>query len=104
MRRVPFHFLCGLPGLSLTLNPRLMPGGLRGEWVLTVPVRRFCLYGARSESSCASATCFTALAAAVLLAASAGTASAQSPRIGFTPRSGSVNEGATAAPTPSTRS
>ena len=39
---------------------------------------------------------FTALAAAVLLAASAGTALAQSPRIGFTPRSGSVNEGATA--------
>ena len=38
----------------------------------------------------------TALTVAVLLAASAGTASAQSPRIGFTPRSGSVNEGATA--------
>ena len=38
----------------------------------------------------------TTLAAAVLLAASAGTAWAQSPRIGFTPRSGSVNEGATA--------
>ena len=38
----------------------------------------------------------TTLAAAVLLAASAGTALAQSPRIGFTPRSGSVNEGATA--------
>ena len=37
-----------------------------------------------------------ALTAAALLAASAGTASAQSPRIGFTPRSGSVNEGATA--------
>ena len=37
-----------------------------------------------------------ALTAAVLLAASAGTALAQSPRIGFTPRSGSVNEGATA--------
>ena len=39
---------------------------------------------------------FTALTAAVLLAATAGTASAQSPRIGFTPRSGSVNEGARA--------
>ena len=39
---------------------------------------------------------FTALTAAVLLAASAGTALAQSPRIGFTPRSGSVNEGARA--------
>ncbi len=39
---------------------------------------------------------FTALTAALLLAASAGTALAQSPRIGFTPRSGSVNEGATA--------
>ena len=39
-----------------------------------------------------------ALTAAVLLAASAGTASAQSPRLGFTPRSGSVNEGATADP------
>ena len=38
----------------------------------------------------------TALTVAVLLAASSGTASAQSPRIGFTPRSGSVNEGATA--------
>ena len=38
----------------------------------------------------------TTLAAAVLLAASAGTASAQSPRLGFTPRSGSVNEGARA--------
>ena len=38
----------------------------------------------------------TALTAALLLAASAGTASAQSPRIGFTPRSGSVNEGARA--------
>ena len=38
----------------------------------------------------------TALTVAVLLAASAGTASAQSPRIGFTPRSGSVNEGARA--------
>ena len=38
----------------------------------------------------------TALTVAVLLAASAGTASAQSPRIGFNPRSGSVNEGATA--------
>ena len=38
----------------------------------------------------------TALTAAVLLAASSGTALAQSPRIGFTPRSGSVNEGATA--------
>ena len=38
----------------------------------------------------------TTLAAAVLLVASAGTALAQSPRIGFTPRSGSVNEGATA--------
>ena len=37
-----------------------------------------------------------ALTAAVLLAASAGTASAQAPRIGFTPRSGSVNEGARA--------
>ena len=32
----------------------------------------------------------TTLAAAVLLVASAGTALAQSPRIGFTPRSGSV--------------
>ena len=39
---------------------------------------------------------FTALTAALLLAATAGTVSAQSPRIGFTPRSGSVNEGATA--------
>ena len=39
---------------------------------------------------------FTALTAALLLAASAGTASAQSPRLGFTPRSGSVNEGARA--------
>ena len=39
---------------------------------------------------------FTALTAALLLAASAGTALAQSPRLGFTPRSGSVNEGATA--------
>ena len=38
----------------------------------------------------------TALAAAVLLAVTAGTASAQSPRLGFSPRSGSVNEGATA--------
>ena len=38
----------------------------------------------------------TILTAAVLLAASAGTALAQSPRLGFTPRSGSVNEGATA--------
>ena len=38
----------------------------------------------------------TALTAALLLAATAGTASAQSPRIGFTPRSGSVNEGARA--------
>ena len=38
----------------------------------------------------------TALTVAVLLAASAGTASAQAPRIGFTPRSGSVNEGARA--------
>ena len=38
----------------------------------------------------------TALAAALLLAASAGTALAQSPRLGFTPRSGSVNEGARA--------
>ena len=35
--------------------------------------------------------------AAVLLAASADTASAQPPRIGFTPHNGSVNEGATAA-------
>ena len=40
----------------------------------------------------------TTLTAAVLLAASAGTALAQQrPRIAFTPRSGSVNEGATAA-------
>ena len=39
----------------------------------------------------------TTMAAAVLLAAATGTASAQPPRIGFTPRSGSVNEGATAA-------
>ena len=40
----------------------------------------------------------TTLAAAVLLAATAGTALAQQrPRIAFTPRSGSVNEGATAA-------
>ena len=39
----------------------------------------------------------TTLAAIVLLAASAGTASAQPPRIGFTPHNGSVNEGATAA-------
>ena len=39
---------------------------------------------------------FTALTAALLLAASAGTALAQAPRIGFTARSGSVNEGATA--------
>ena len=39
---------------------------------------------------------FTTLAAALLLATSAGTASAQPPRIGFTPVSGSVNEGATA--------
>ena len=39
----------------------------------------------------------TALTVALLLAASAGTALAQSPRIAFTPRSGSVNEGATAA-------
>ena len=39
---------------------------------------------------------FAALSVAVLLAASTGTALAQSPRIGFTPRSGSVNEGATA--------
>ena len=38
----------------------------------------------------------TTLTAALLLAASAGTALAQSPRIGFTPRSGSVNEGARA--------
>ena len=38
----------------------------------------------------------TALTVAVLLAASTGTALAQSPRIGFTPRSGSVNEGARA--------
>ena len=38
----------------------------------------------------------TALTVAVLLAASAGTALAQSPRIDFTPRTGSVNEGATA--------
>ena len=38
----------------------------------------------------------TALTVAVLLAASSGTALAQSPRIGFTPRSGSLNEGATA--------
>ena len=38
----------------------------------------------------------TALAAVLLLAASAGTALAQSPRLGFTPRSGSVNEGARA--------
>ena len=36
------------------------------------------------------------LAAAVLLAASAGTALAQPPRIGFTALRGSVNEGATA--------
>ena len=47
---------------------------------------------------------FTALTAALLLAASAGTALAQSPRIGFTPRSGSVNEGARADAIPSTRS
>ena len=39
----------------------------------------------------------TTLAAGALLAAMAGTALAQSPRVGFTPRSGSVNEGATAA-------
>ena len=39
---------------------------------------------------------FTTLAAAVLLGASAGTASAQPPRIAFVPLSGSVNEGATA--------
>ena len=39
---------------------------------------------------------FTTLAAAVLLAASAGTALAQPPRIAFTPLRGSVNEGATA--------
>ena len=38
----------------------------------------------------------TTLTAVLLLAATAGTASAQSPRIGFTPRSGSVNEGARA--------
>ena len=38
----------------------------------------------------------TALAAALLLAASAGTALAQSPRIAFSPQRGSVNEGATA--------
>ena len=38
----------------------------------------------------------TTLAAIVLLAASAGTASAQPPRVAFTPLSGSVNEGATA--------
>ena len=39
---------------------------------------------------------FTALTAVLLLAASAGTASAQPPRVAFTPLSGSVNEGATA--------
>ena len=39
----------------------------------------------------------TTLAAAALLAASTGTASAQPPRIGFTTVTGSVNEGATAA-------
>ena len=39
---------------------------------------------------------FTTLAAALLLAASAETASAQPPRIGFIPVSSSVNEGATA--------
>ena len=38
----------------------------------------------------------TPLAAAVLLAAMAGTALAQSPRLGFTPNRGEVNEGATA--------
>ena len=38
----------------------------------------------------------TPLAAAVLLAASAGTTLAQSPRVGFTPNRGEVNEGATA--------
>ena len=38
----------------------------------------------------------TPLTAAVLLAASAPAALAQSPRIAFTPRSGSINEGATA--------
>ena len=37
-----------------------------------------------------------AVAVALLLLASTGTASAQPPRIGFTPVSGSVNEGATA--------
>ena len=59
------------------------------------PVRRFCLYGAR-RIFMRKDHLFTALTAALLLAASAGTASAQSPRIGFTPRSGSVNEGARA--------
>ena len=39
---------------------------------------------------------FTALGAAFLLAASAGTAVERAPRLGFLPRSGSVNEGATA--------
>ena len=39
----------------------------------------------------------TTLAAIVLLAASAGTAAAQPPRVAFTPLRGSVNEGATAA-------
>ena len=38
------------------------------------------------------------LAAAVLLAASSGTALAQPPSIGFTPHTGTVNEGATADP------
>ena len=56
MRRVPFHFLAmspGCPGLSFSL-PRLYPGGLCGERVLTAPVRRFCLYG----SSLAAVYCF----------------------------------------------
>ena len=42
----------------------------------------------------------TTLSAAVLLAASAGTALAQTPRISFIPSSGSVNEGATADANP----
>ena len=49
MRRVPFHFLWSPPGSSLTCHSPANARRSRGEWVLTVTVRRFCFSGYDSD-------------------------------------------------------
>ena len=97
MRRVPFHFLYGLPGVPALFSiPWLMPGGLRGGWVLMAPVRRFCLYGARSELHAQATTCSPHSPRPCCWRRPPGRRRRSRRASVFTPRSGSVNEGARA--------